>query len=56
MLVLKFHYKDTNSRVYLVTEAAMNAFGNYKDAKYIYTKIGKFERSKVFDLVEEWTT
>ncbi len=52
MLILKFHIKHNNQRIYIESEAKSE---DYVDSRYVYLKDGKIPKSMVEgDIEEEW--
>lgn len=54
-LILKFFLKDKTTTRLVMSPAVISEWGQYQDARYIYTEEGKFEKRYVQGLVEQWT-
>ena len=55
-LILKFFIKDKKQTRLVMSPAIINEWGLYKDARYVYTQEGKFDKRLIFgEITEIWT-
>lgn len=54
MLLLKFFVKGKTQTRFVIAKAEINEWGQYQDARYIYTDQGKYEKRFISGLNEQW--